>query len=52
MLHNDANILSLGSQFSDLDQAEQLVKIFLETKFSNEQRHKRRIEEIEKIENS
>jgi ribose 5-phosphate isomerase B len=49
-LHNDANILSLGSQFISREDALSFVKIFLETKFSNEQRHKRRIEEIKKLE--
>ncbi|MCL5746877.1 MAG: RpiB/LacA/LacB family sugar-phosphate isomerase [Patescibacteria group bacterium] len=49
--HNDANILSLGSEFETLEKAKVLVKIFLETPFSGEERHKRRIEEIEDIEN-
>ncbi len=49
--HNDANILSLGSEFETLEKAKVLVKIFLETPFSEEERHKRRIEEIEDIEN-
>lgn len=50
--HNDANVLSLGSEFVDFEKAKKLVKIFLETPFSNEERHKRRIEEIKKIEDS
>lgn len=49
-LHNDANILSLGSEFVDEQKTLVLVKIFLETKFSNEERHTRRIDEIKKIE--
>ena len=48
--HNDANILSLGSEFVDGEKAIELVKIFLETPFSNEDRHKRRIEEIRRLE--
>jgi ribose 5-phosphate isomerase B len=48
--HNDANILSLGSEFVDFEKAVELVKIFLETEFSNEKRHRRRIEEIKKLE--
>lgn len=48
---NDANVLSLGSEFITQQKALTLVKIFLETPFSNKPRHKRRIEEIKKIEN-
>lgn len=48
--HNDANVLSLGSGFVGLEKAKRLVKIFLSTSFSNELRHKRRIEKIKEIE--
>lgn len=48
--HNDANVLSLGSEFVDIEQAKNLVRIFLATPFSNEEKHKRRIEEIKEIE--
>lgn len=47
---NDANILSLGSAFVDFEKAKVLIDIFLNTPFSNEERHKRRIEEIKKDE--
>lgn len=49
--HNNANILSLGSVFADGEKAKQLIRIFLKTPFSNEERHARRIQKISKLEN-
>lgn len=45
--HNDANILSLGARFIKEDEAREAVKVFIETPFSEENRHIRRIEKIE-----
>ena len=45
--HNNANILSLGARFLTEKQAIKSVDLWLKTKFSNEQRHKRRIRKIE-----
>ncbi len=47
---NDANVLSLGSEFISEGEALELVEIFLNTPFSNQQRHIRRIEEIKDLE--
>ncbi len=49
-LHNNANILSLGSMFVNEELGKELVRIFLETKFTNEERHVRRINKIKEIE--
>lgn len=50
--HNDANVLSLGEGFTQPNEAEEIVDVFLKTPFSNEERHKRRIEKIKNIEDS
>ena len=49
--HNDANILSLGTRTLTISKAKKLVQLWMETLFSNEERHKRRIEIIKTIEN-
>ena len=45
--HNDANILCLGARVVDEERAKKLLDIFLDTPFSNEEKHIRRINKIE-----
>ncbi|QSH39712.1 RpiB/LacA/LacB family sugar-phosphate isomerase [Candidatus Kaiserbacteria bacterium] len=47
--HNDANVLSIGARFVDITHAQEAVKIWLETEFTHDERHVRRIEKIEKV---
>ena len=46
--HNDANILSLGARFISEKEGQEAVKAWLNTPFSSEKRHLRRIKKIEK----
>src|SRR3989344_1310185 len=50
--HNNANILSLGADYIQREEAEEIVRTFLDTPFSNEERHMRRLDKIEALENS
>lgn len=46
-LHNDANILALGAGIVGPNLAMEIVDTFLNTEFSKEERHQRRIDAIE-----
>lgn len=46
-LHNDANVLCLGSEVVGQGLAEEIVRVWLTTPFANEERHLRRIEKME-----
>jgi ribose 5-phosphate isomerase B len=44
--HNDANMLALGGRVVGVDLAKMIVRVWLETKFSGDERHKRRIAQV------
>ncbi|MDR0952577.1 MAG: ribose 5-phosphate isomerase B [Elusimicrobiota bacterium] len=48
--HDDMNVLCLGSRVVDAKLAPQLVEAFLNAKFSNEERHLRRLNKVLAIE--
>ena len=47
--HNDANVLSLGTQFLTTEDAEKAVLLWLSTEFSGDERHIRRIKKIDSL---
>lgn len=49
---DDTNVLSLAADFLTERDAEKIVSMWLQTDFSEEERHRRRLEKIEKIEES
>jgi ribose 5-phosphate isomerase B len=48
--HNDANVLCLGSRFLAPEYGAEIVKIWLETPFSGDERHQNRIKKISALE--
>lgn len=46
-LHNNANVLALGAGIVGPELAKDIVKTFLTTEFSGEERHARRVDKIE-----
>ena len=46
----DANVISLLADTLDEESTYEIVKTFLETEFSGEPRHKRRLEKMQKVE--
>jgi ribose 5-phosphate isomerase B len=51
-MHNDANVLALGGRVKTEESPLDIVGVWLDTPFSDEERHERRIEQIKEIEES
>ena len=49
--HNDANMLSMGQRTTGIETCKDIVHTFLNTPFSEGERHKTRIAKIHTIEN-
>jgi ribose 5-phosphate isomerase B len=45
-VHNNANVLSLGARFLTMDEIKEVIKLWLATDFTEEERHARRLEKI------
>ena len=48
--HNNSNVLCLGDRVTNASLAKKIAKKWLETNFSSESRHRRRVKQIESIE--
>lgn len=48
--HNDANVVAIGARMHSLDEATRLVERFVQTPFSGDERHLRRIAMISRYE--
>ncbi len=51
-LHNDANVLAIGARMHTVQQALGFVDVYLDTTFSGQERHARRITELAVYEDS
>jgi ribose 5-phosphate isomerase B len=47
--HNNSNVLSLGAFFMDENLIKKAITVWIQTPFSNETRHKRRLKKIERL---
>lgn len=47
---DDMNVLVLAADFTKENEAKEMLKVFLETKFAGKERYKRRIEDIKRLE--
>lgn len=50
--HNDANVLSIGQRIIGIEVAKEVVRTWLSSSFSGDQRHRRRLAKIRELEES
>ena len=48
--HNDANVVGIGGRMHTIDECKAIIDAFIETPFSKDERHIRRIKKISKYE--
>lgn len=44
--HNNANVLALGARFLEVEEAKQALKVWLNTNYTGDERHQRRITKL------
>ena len=49
--HNNANVIAIGGRMHSIEDCKAIIDAFIETPFSNDERHVRRINKISKYEN-
>jgi ribose 5-phosphate isomerase B len=49
--HNNANVVGIGGRMHSIEECKAIIDAFVETPFSNDERHIRRIKKIAKYEN-
>ena len=50
-LHNDSNMLAMGARIIGVEMMKEIVRVWVETPFSEDERHIRRIKKISELEN-
>lgn len=48
--HNDANVISVGARMHSVDEVNEIVDAFINTAYSNAERHSRRIKQLAEYE--
>ena len=46
-IHNDANVIVFGARYTTILDARAMLQVFLESQFSNQERHARRVRKID-----